>query len=112
MISRVNFFCVMQKVQKMFSFFLLSLSLSLSLFSNPAYTPSLAVMGKRTRYDKNLDNFSTTADGSRASPTITILCHIERNQINYVLLHGIKVIGSVSREKEDVSITIAGRNLT
>jgi hypothetical protein len=72
---------------KFMSFFSLSLppSLTLSLFYAsriPAKPPSLAVREKRARNEKKkktLDNFSTTADGSRASPTITILCHIERN---------------------------------
>jgi hypothetical protein len=110
---------------KFMSFFSLSLppSLTLSLFYAsriPAKPPSLAVREKRARNEKKkktLDNFSTTADGSRASPTITILCHIERNLMGtwkkkFYYMGKKKVIESVSREKEDVSIAIAGRNLT
>jgi hypothetical protein len=107
---------------KFMSFFSLSLppSLTLSLFYAsriPAKPPSLAVREKRARNEKTLDNFSTTADGSRASPTITILCHIERNLMGtwkkkFYYMGKKKVIESVSREKEDVSIAIAGRNLT
>jgi hypothetical protein len=97
---------------KFMSFFSLSLppSLTLSLFYAsriPAKPPSLAVREKRARNEKKktLDNFSTTADGSRASPTITILCHIERNLMGTwkkkkVLLYGLEKSNRIGKQRK------------